>query len=122
MAPVTLFVVVVDLIAMGVDDLGQLTSPSMLDEERVYGADQLPGVAQSREDVALFERLVETLDEVMDDLGAVVDGRRRRGHAGVDPANRRLVDQQDSLEDAVLSHQVDVGWVVWARGRLRPSG
>jgi hypothetical protein len=125
MAPVTLSLVAVELMAGTVEPakMSWVSSrPRACWTSRVSTvATSSPALRNRGKDVAFFQRLVEALDEVVDDLGAVVDGRSGRGHAGVDAADGCLVDQQDPLEDAMFSHQVDIGWVVQA-SRRRPRG
>jgi hypothetical protein len=69
----------------------------VLEQERVDRADRQTGATQSGEDIALFQRLVETFYEIVDDLSAAVDGRNRRGLSVTHLTSRFLIDQEHSL-------------------------
>ena len=101
----------------GEDELGQLSTSCVLDQQRVHRAHELPSLAQHREDVTLFHGLMETFDEVVDDLGSVVDVGHGRPLSAGDAIDTLLVDEEHPLENPVLLHQVHIRRDGVRRGR-----
>jgi hypothetical protein len=89
----------------------------MLHKQGIDRANQLTGVPQHRKDITLFEGFMKLFYEVVDDVGAVVDGGYRYRLSGADAVKGRLVDQENPLEDTVLLHQIDIWRVGARRGR-----
>jgi hypothetical protein len=51
---------------------------------------------------------METLDEVVDDLSAVMDGRDRKLLSDALTPYALLIDQQYPLENTMLLHEIDI--------------
>lgn len=71
--------------------------------------DKLVRLLEAREEKVLLQFLVIIFDEIANDLRRLGDWLRRQIFVRVHAAERFAVNQQNSLEHAMLTHQV-LGW------------
>src|SRR5439155_10110190 len=67
---------------------------------------QRPRLLEPREEMVLLQLLVVLLDEPAHDTRRAAHRVGRQLDAGLQPADRLLVDEQDAVEESVLAHEV----------------
>jgi hypothetical protein len=93
----------------GKNDLGTLPPSRVLDEKRVDGLSKLNSdLTNPREDVALFQWLMEALDEIVDDRAASWVATTEISCPPSIREEKVLIDEENSLQHTMLLHRVHI--------------